>query len=288
VVRDQRPGEELAIYTADGKQHQLEQGSIRRIGNIDLAVLYFSSSAVYTIARISDATSIKGGSILYVSGFPLPSPAVPFRILRFLEGKAIAFATQPVPGGYKLLYSNPTLPGMSGGPVMNAKAELVAIHGQGEYDLKMTELTGVAVKTGTNQGIPISSSMIFDQFSLGSSGGAPGKPASAEEANTYMTMAAINLCALSQQKVPFKAALDGSVSMVASVFTERHGSRLAGSANPLSRDQIINATVAESILRSERFCGTKLPADWRKEYDTLLPQIRKALTPAGGRATGAK
>ena len=119
-------------------------------------------------------------------------------------------------------------------------------------------------------------------------GGAASKPATVEEVNTYMTMSAINLCALSQQKVPFKAALDGSVSMVASVLTEKHGSRLAGAANPLSRDQIINATVAESLLRSDRFCGSKLPADWRKEYDTLLPQIRKALTPAGGKPAGGK
>jgi hypothetical protein len=117
---------------------------------------------------------------------------------------------------------------------------------------------------------------------------AASKPATVEEVNTYMTMSAINLCALSQQKVPFKAALDGSVSMVASVLTEKHGSRLAGAATPLSRDQIINATVAESLLRSDRFCGTKLPADWRKEYDTLLPQIRKALTPAGGKPAGGK
>jgi hypothetical protein len=119
-------------------------------------------------------------------------------------------------------------------------------------------------------------------------GAAASKPATVEEVNTYMTMSAINLCALSQQKVPFKAALDGSVSMVASVLTEKHGSRLAGAATPLSRDQIINATVAESLLRSDRFCGTKLPADWRKEYDTLLPQIRKALTPTGGKPPAGK
>lgn len=110
-----------------------------------------------------------------------------------------------------------------------------------------------------------------------------GKAATAEEVNTYMTMSAINLCALSQQKVPFRAALDGSVSMVASVITEKHGSRIAGAASPLNRDQIINATVAESVLRSERFCGTRLPADWRKEYDKLLPEIRKAVSSGGGR-----
>jgi hypothetical protein len=70
--------------------------------------------------------------------------------------------------------------------------------------------------------------------------------------------------------------------MVASVLTEKHGSRIAGSPNALNRDQIINATVAESVLRSERFCGTKLPADWRKEYDKLLPEIRKAVSSGGG------
>jgi hypothetical protein len=117
---------------------------------------------------------------------------------------------------------------------------------------------------------------------------AASKPATVEDVNTYMTMSAINLCALSQQKVPFKAALDGSVSMVASVLTEKHGSRLVGSANPLSRDQIINATVIESILRSDRFCGTRLPADWRKEYDTLLAQIRKSIPAAGTKAPASK
>jgi hypothetical protein len=114
------------------------------------------------------------------------------------------------------------------------------------------------------------------------------KPATVEEVNTYMTMSAINLCALSQQKVPFKAALDGSVSMVASVLTEKHGSRLVGSSNPLSREQIINATVIESVLRSDRFCGTRLPADWRKEYDTLLAQIRKSIPAAGAKAPASK
>jgi hypothetical protein len=114
------------------------------------------------------------------------------------------------------------------------------------------------------------------------------KPATVEEVNTYMTMSAINLCALSQQKVPFKAAMDGSVTMVASVLTERHGSLLVGSTSPLSREQIINAIVIESVLRSDRFCGTRLPADWRKEYDTLLAQIRKSIPSAGAKPPASK
>ena len=33
VVEGNRPGEELAIFTPDGREHQLEQGSIERQGN---------------------------------------------------------------------------------------------------------------------------------------------------------------------------------------------------------------------------------------------------------------
>ena len=43
VVSDHLPGEELAIYTHDGKSHQLVQGSIQRLGQVDMAVLTFSS-----------------------------------------------------------------------------------------------------------------------------------------------------------------------------------------------------------------------------------------------------
>jgi tetratricopeptide (TPR) repeat protein len=53
---------------------------------------------------------------------------------------------------------------MSGGAVMNAQGQLVGIHGQGETDTKMSEQQGVAVKTGTNQAVPIA---YYSQFSSG-------------------------------------------------------------------------------------------------------------------------
>ena len=65
--------------------------------------------------------SVSSGSGIYVAGFPLPTSAVPTRIFRFLKGDVIANATVAIPNGYQLLYSNPTLPGMSGGAVMNAQ-----------------------------------------------------------------------------------------------------------------------------------------------------------------------
>jgi Flp pilus assembly protein TadD len=155
VVSGQRPGEELDIYTPDGQRHQMEQGSIKRLGEVDMAVLTFNSTSSYGVAPIGDVKSVSSGSSIYVSGFPLPTSAVPTRLFRFLKGDVIANATVAIPNGYQLLYSNQTLPGMSGGAVLNAQGQLVGIHGQGETDSKMSVQQGVAVKTGTNQAVPI-------------------------------------------------------------------------------------------------------------------------------------
>jgi hypothetical protein len=156
VVSAQRPGEELDIYTPDGQRHPVEQGSIRRLGEVDMAVLSFAGSNTYTLSSIGDVKSVLPGSPIFVAGFPLPTQAVNERILRFLRGDVVANTSVLISGGYQLLYSNPTLPGMSGGAVLNARGQLVGIHGQGETDIKMSESKGVAVKTGNNQAVPIS------------------------------------------------------------------------------------------------------------------------------------
>ena len=164
VVSGQRSGEELDVYTPDGQRHKVEQGSIKRLGEVDMAVLSFSSSSSYDVAQVGDVKSVSMGSPVYVGGFPLPSSAVPTRVMRFLDGKVIANASVAIPNGYQLLYSNPTLPGMSGGAVLNSQGKLVGIHGQGETDSKMSEQQGIAVKTGTNQAVPIA---FYSQYSSG-------------------------------------------------------------------------------------------------------------------------
>lgn len=96
------------------------------------------------------------GAVIHVAGFPLATSAVPVRLLRLVKGDVMAHASVPIPDGYQLLYSNPTYPGMSGGPVMNAKGELVGIHGRAEVDTSMSDERGIVVKTGTGQAVPIS------------------------------------------------------------------------------------------------------------------------------------
>jgi hypothetical protein len=107
------------------------------------------------------------------------------------------------------------------------------------------------------------------------------KPATNEEFNTYMTMAAINMCGLSQAKVPFKSAMETNLAMLTSVLSSKHGSRVAGAPAPLTREQMINASVAETVIRVDRFCGKTLPPDWKKEVDPLVAQVKQAMQSAG-------
>ena len=103
VVSGQRAGEELDVYTPDGQRHKVEQSSIKRLGEVDMAVLSFSSSSSYEVAQVGDVKSVSMGSPIFVGGFPLPSSAIPTRLMRFLKGDVIANATVTIPNGYQLL-----------------------------------------------------------------------------------------------------------------------------------------------------------------------------------------
>jgi tetratricopeptide (TPR) repeat protein len=155
VVKNINADENFIVNTSDGKQHSIDSATISRIGQVDLASISFKSSNEYKVASLGDVENVKSGNPIYVSGYPLPTVAVPVRIRRFLEGKVIANASVEIPNGYQLLYSNPTIPGMSGGSVLNAQGKLVGIHGQGETDAQLSEQSGIAIKTGTNQAVPI-------------------------------------------------------------------------------------------------------------------------------------
>ncbi len=184
VVSGQRPGEELAIITPDGKQHRLEQGSITRLGSVDLAVLSFLSSSSYAVARIGDPNRLEMGGSVYVAGFPISTSAVPARILRFLDGRVIANSRVAIPNGYQLLYSNQTQRGMSGGAVLDDSGQLVGIHGQAETDTLPTADEGVAIKTGTSQGIPIS---YYHGTSAATAGSQPNRDA--RSADDFLALA---------------------------------------------------------------------------------------------------
>ena len=142
------------IVTSDGKKYQAIASSIRLPAiDIDLAVVKFRASDNYPTAKLGNCNLLTEGMDLYVGGYPAPTVAITNSVFLFRTGTVSANSNQTLEKGYSLIYSNDTLPGMSGGAVLNQNGELVAIHGKGDVQKNPDGEWGG--KTGFNLGIPI-------------------------------------------------------------------------------------------------------------------------------------
>lgn len=148
VVENQNSAQ-IKIVTPDGERYSLVPNSIRRLGRFDLAVVQFRSRIKYDVADVTSSQGLTLGKTIYVSGFPVPTSSIPRPALSFTEGKVNTVPDQPGKAGYQIFYSNLTLNGMSGGPVLNEDGKLVGIHGRAET-LDGTE----GGRTGRNAAIP--------------------------------------------------------------------------------------------------------------------------------------
>ena len=151
------------IVTPDDKGYLLNYSSVKKLPNIDLAVVEFTSSQTYSVAKIGNSDLATEGKAAYVAGFPKTSAAINRSIYNFTDGRITANASKPInDDGYSLVYSNNTLSGMSGGPVLNENGEVVGIHGRA--DTRAAESSSInqdiqIAKTGFNLGIPINTSL---------------------------------------------------------------------------------------------------------------------------------
>jgi len=148
------------IITNDNQRHAVK--SVKKLPNVDLAVVNFtnnnSNNQNYTPAKIGNSDSSSEGTTVYVAGFPKPTAAISESIYTFLDGRISANAAKPLREGYALVYTIDTLPGMSGGPVLNQRGELIGIHGRGDttQNYQISEANpNIIIKTGFNLGIPI-------------------------------------------------------------------------------------------------------------------------------------
>jgi Flp pilus assembly protein TadD len=146
------------VIASDGNKASIDSSTIKPFAGIDLAILQFKSNQNYPVAEMGDSTKVVEGSLCYVSGFPLKTEAITESIYNFTEGKIRANTAKPLADGYALLYSNDTLPGMSGGPVLDEQGRLIGIHGRADTSNRgqASEInSNIVVKTGFNLGIPI-------------------------------------------------------------------------------------------------------------------------------------
>lgn len=157
-----RPRVKFGIRTHDGELHQvqnslpphkdkgqpdLNKDLVERFGvydskknfvnGYDLALLQFDSSEEYPVAPIGDSSTMTAGEPVFVSGWPLPKTTSEAnsedRRRVFKDGKLERILNPADPNGnYNLCYTADTARGMSGGPVFNAKGEVIGIHGAGK------------------------------------------------------------------------------------------------------------------------------------------------------------
>ncbi|WP_293128288.1 tetratricopeptide repeat protein [Microcoleus sp. bin38.metabat.b11b12b14.051] len=157
------PQAKYEIVTPDGSRYALNYSSVKKLPSVDLAVVEFTSTKSYTVAKIGNSDLATEGKAAYVAGFPKTSAAINTSIYNFTDGRITANASKPInDDGYSLVYSNNTLPGMSGGPVLNENGEVVGIHGRA--DTRQVESSSInqniqIAKTGFNLGIPINTSL---------------------------------------------------------------------------------------------------------------------------------
>lgn len=147
--------DEYDVVTADDQRHPLTYSQVQKFPGVDLALVEFTSSNAYRVADLGDSSEVRAGEPIYVSGFPMPTAAITAPIWNFSEGKVTANAKRPLADGYGLVYSNNTLPGMSGGSVLDSQGKLVGIHGRADGEQQVQRTETVYVKTGFNLGVPI-------------------------------------------------------------------------------------------------------------------------------------
>ena len=124
-----RIGSLYQIQTADGRNHPAKPTGTAQFQDDDLALLSFTSSNNYTLATISKSVVVVGDET-FAAGFPDEQQG-----FAFTSGRVDYSLAKPFRGGYQIGYSNDILKGMSGGPVLNSRGELVAINGKHKHPL---------------------------------------------------------------------------------------------------------------------------------------------------------
>ncbi len=157
------------IVTADKQAYVVEYSKVTSLPGADLAVIEFGSDKDYQVAKLANSDQVKEGKPVFVSGWPrltTVGKASGTQLVRqFTNGQVSGFLDAPL-NGYEMIYTNTTLGGMSGGPVLDAGGRVVGIHGLGDTEdserlqregLSEESASSIAglIKPGFNYAIPI-------------------------------------------------------------------------------------------------------------------------------------
>ncbi|MEO0927125.1 MAG: trypsin-like peptidase domain-containing protein [Cyanobacteria bacterium J06643_13] len=122
------------IYTPDGASHQITYKE--EVPGLDLMVVQFQSEIDYKTAELGNSEEIAPLQLIYVAGYPAIQAD-----LDIVDGKIRSIRQDVLQNpadklGYALVYTNQTLPGSSGGAILDEQGYLVGINGEAERDIR--------------------------------------------------------------------------------------------------------------------------------------------------------
>lgn len=130
-------GDRLKVQTPDGKTYLALRDPSASFGKNDLGILKFTtpSPTAYPIATLGCALQLPKGTPVFAAGFPLPLTERSTKGFKFTAGAISLINQKAFEGGYQIGYSNHIEKGMSGGPVLNMRAEVIAVNGMHQEPL---------------------------------------------------------------------------------------------------------------------------------------------------------
>jgi S1-C subfamily serine protease len=102
----------------------------------DLALLNFrSSESYYQTAVFGDSSQLQPEEVIIATGFPFPTNSIEDSGFKLTKGEVWMLLDRALQEGYQLGYSGQIEKGMSGGPILNTKGEVIGINGIHAYPL---------------------------------------------------------------------------------------------------------------------------------------------------------
>jgi protein-disulfide isomerase len=117
------------ILTVDNLRYTVDSSKIKKLPGVDLAEIEFTSTNNYSIAELNNnPKNLSGGEKIFAYGWNSVSEALIDRADQILTGTIAGILFRSV-DGYNLTLNLPTVPGLSGSPLMDKDGKVIGIYG---------------------------------------------------------------------------------------------------------------------------------------------------------------
>jgi tetratricopeptide (TPR) repeat protein len=123
------------IQTEDGKIYPANVVKGVNFQGKDLALLQFRTTANYRVAPLGNLATVTVNEPIYAAGFPSENQGSKSQGFVFKAGQVLLVQERAFKEGYQIGYSNEIEKGMSGGPILNRRGQVIGINGIHAYPL---------------------------------------------------------------------------------------------------------------------------------------------------------